>query len=30
MKFAPKLVNMKKIKKREPKAFLTTKTTPLN
>jgi hypothetical protein len=30
MNFAPKTVNMKKIKKKEPKPILTTKTTPLN
>lgn len=30
MAFQPKLVNMKKIKKREPKAILTTKSTPTN
>ena len=30
MNFVPKVVNMKKTKKREPKAILTAKTTPIN
>jgi hypothetical protein len=30
MNFVPKTVNMKKIKKKEPRAVLTTKSIPLN